>query len=229
MRAQHWFGSAANSAMRWCGARQLCLAGLAGLLALGVLHPVVAAAFCGGDCNGDTSTSISEALGCNQIAAGNRDLSTCTACDCDGDLVVSSAEVSRAVSNAMQGCSDDCPPPPTNTPDPNSTSTPVPSPTVEATATRTATATHTPTIAESATPTHTSIVIDTPPATPPATCVGDCNGNGTVVIGELIRGVNIALDRAALQDCVSLDVNGNLQVGIGELIQAVRNALDGCP
>ena len=59
-------------------------------------------------------------------------------------------------------------------------------------------------------------------------CVGDCNGDGTVGIAELIRGVNIALELAALAACPSFDSDGNGLVSIGELIQAVNNALDGC-
>src|SRR5580765_8503476 len=35
------------------------------------------------------------------------------------------------------------------------------------------------------------------------TCVGDCNGNGTVEINELILGVNIALDITDISQCPS--------------------------
>ncbi len=61
------------------------------------------------------------------------------------------------------------------------------------------------------------------------TCVGDCNGNGTVAINELITGVNIALGNAPVSACPSFDANNNGQVGINELIQGVNNALNGCP
>ncbi len=60
-------------------------------------------------------------------------------------------------------------------------------------------------------------------------CAGDCNGDGSVRIGELIQGVNIALGRASADECTAIDSNADGQVGIGELIQAVRSALDGCP
>ncbi len=65
--------------------------------------------------------------------------------------------------------------------------------------------------------------------TPTPSCVGDCNGDRMVNIGELIRGVNIALGRLDLSECPPFDSNGDGQVGIGELIQAVNAALNGCP
>lgn len=63
----------------------------------------------------------------------------------------------------------------------------------------------------------------------PTGCVGDCNGNGTVSIGELISGVNIALGNANVSTCTAFDPNGNGTVSINELISGVNNALNGCP
>lgn len=60
-------------------------------------------------------------------------------------------------------------------------------------------------------------------------CVGDCDGEGTVAINELILGVNIALGSADVSQCEAMDPNGNGEVSINELISAVNNALDGCP
>jgi len=57
--------------------------------------------------------------------------------------------------------------------------------------------------------------------------VGDCNGNGTVAINELILGVNIALDITDISQCPSLD-DGQGQVTVDRLIVAVNNALNGC-
>jgi cysteine-rich repeat protein len=62
-----------------------------------------------------------------------------------------------------------------------------------------------------------------------AQCVGDCNDNGTVVVNELITGVNIALGTADLTACSSFDKSGDQQVTVSELITAVNNALTGCP
>src|SRR5690606_16870354 len=59
-----------------------------------------------------------------------------------------------------------------------------------------------------------------------ATCCGDCNGDGSVAINELITLVNIALgsqpDDGCAGSCDSL-------IDITDLIRAVNNALTGCP
>ncbi len=68
-----------------------------------------------------------------------------------------------------------------------------------------------------------------PTAPSGAQCVGDCDNSGTINVGELVTGVNIALDLRELADCPSYDNNGNGRVDINELLAAVRSALDGCP
>lgn len=60
-------------------------------------------------------------------------------------------------------------------------------------------------------------------------CVGDCDASNTVLVNELIRGVNIALDRADLSQCPSFDINSSLSVEVNELVTGVNNALRGCP
>lgn len=60
------------------------------------------------------------------------------------------------------------------------------------------------------------------------TCAGDCNGDGTVVINELLLGVNIAIGLQPVAQCPAFDGNGSSSVEINELIAAVRNALEGC-
>lgn len=62
-----------------------------------------------------------------------------------------------------------------------------------------------------------------------AVCAGDCDGNGTVAINELVRGVNIALGQAAIEMCPAIDTDGLGDVSINELVAAVRAVLDGCP
>jgi hypothetical protein len=70
----------------------------------------------------------------------------------------------------------------------------------------------------------------TPTATPHASgCVGDCNGDSSVTIDELVRSVNIALGNAAVEVCVATDRNGNGAVTIDEVVAAVNGALNGCP
>jgi hypothetical protein len=59
-------------------------------------------------------------------------------------------------------------------------------------------------------------------------CVGDCDQNGSVSVDELVKGVNIALGSASLDDCPSFDTNGDDRVTIDELIAAIDAALKGC-
>lgn len=62
-----------------------------------------------------------------------------------------------------------------------------------------------------------------------AECAGDCGGDGSVTVNELITGVNIALGAVPASQCVSFDGNGDGQVVVNELVSAVANALNGCP
>jgi len=68
-----------------------------------------------------------------------------------------------------------------------------------------------------------------PPAVAADGCAGDCNGDGKVVINELVLAVNIALELNTVTACPPADVDGNQRVVINELIIAVNNALSGCP
>lgn len=64
-------------------------------------------------------------------------------------------------------------------------------------------------------------------ATPP--CVGDCDGDASVTIDEIIRGVGIALDEFAASVCLPFDRNGDQQVSVPELVEGVKASLTGCP
>lgn len=94
---------------------------------------------------------------------------------------------------------------PTATPPPTNTETPTrpPSPTMTGTPTRTPTA--------------------------PLPCPGDCSGNRIVTVGELLTGVNIALERAEVGTCTNADADHNGSVFVDELTRAVRALLGGCP
>jgi hypothetical protein len=59
-------------------------------------------------------------------------------------------------------------------------------------------------------------------------CVGDCDGNGSVSVGELVTGVDIALGLLPLQACPSFAIDGR-GVDIDALISAIGFALNGCP
>jgi hypothetical protein len=73
-----------------------------------------------------------------------------------------------------------------------------------------------------------SVLLNT--GTPPTpSCVGDCSGDGTVSINELILGVNMALGSIPVSACPAFDENGSGMIVINELVAAVNNALNGCP
>ncbi len=61
-----------------------------------------------------------------------------------------------------------------------------------------------------------------------AQCVGDCDGDGTVSVSELIRGVNINLGNQDVSVCPAMDDNSDGSVAVNELIKAVNNNLNGC-
>lgn len=61
------------------------------------------------------------------------------------------------------------------------------------------------------------------------TCAGDCNGNATVAVNELVIGVNIALGRASVCACPPFNRDSDDTVSIAELITGVNSALRGCP
>lgn len=60
-------------------------------------------------------------------------------------------------------------------------------------------------------------------------CAGDCDGDGTVAVDELVTAVRIALEQSALTACGAGDRNGDGHVTIDELLAGVRGALHGCP
>lgn len=60
-------------------------------------------------------------------------------------------------------------------------------------------------------------------------CVGDCGGDGTVMISDLVLGVSIALGNTPVRSCPTFDRSSDRQISIDELILAVTHALAGCP
>src|SRR5262245_60418463 len=59
-------------------------------------------------------------------------------------------------------------------------------------------------------------------------CAGDCNGDGRVVVSELITSVKINLGRAQLDACLAVDGDSSGSAEINEIVQAVGQALRGC-
>lgn len=75
------------------------------------------------------------------------------------------------------------------------------------------------------------IVAETPtPTTTPTlsiSCAGDCNGNATVTVNELVIMVNIALGRLQLAACPGL-VDTEQTISVSEIVKAVTRLLRGC-
>lgn len=88
--------------------------------------------------------------------------------------------------------------------------------------------------APTATPTPTHTV--TPPFTPTpvatvpgAGCVGDCNGDGSVTVDEILLGISIALGIRDIEDCPAFDRGGAGEVVVSDIVAAVNASLVGCP
>jgi hypothetical protein len=115
---------------------------------------------------------------------------------------------------------------PTSTPTSTSTATETPTPTSSPTATETSLTTPTATFAI-----HTPTDVPTPTPTPTvvdSSCAGDCDGDGTVDVSELVQGVGIALGTLSSDSCPAMSTGGGMELTIDELVLAVRNAIDGC-
>jgi hypothetical protein len=66
------------------------------------------------------------------------------------------------------------------------------------------------------------------PAIASPACVGDCDSQGTVTVGEILTMVNIALGNADISACQPGDANGDDRVTVDEILRAVSNALNSC-
>jgi hypothetical protein len=68
-----------------------------------------------------------------------------------------------------------------------------------------------------------------PASVPPRKCPGDCDGDGHVMLHELVAGVSIALGTTDLAACRAADGDDSGTVVIDDLTRAVADALQGCP
>lgn len=59
-------------------------------------------------------------------------------------------------------------------------------------------------------------------------CPGDCDGNRTVTLGEVVRVVRAFLGLAAPSECASADTNADGRVTIADVIRAIGAFLAGC-
>lgn len=143
-----------------------------------------------------------------------------------------------------QTSSDDTPTPtqthtftssPTSTPT-GTLSTPTVTPTY--TASQTTAPTNSPTRTMTFTNTPTGTLVPTGTATPtrtptatftPAACCGDCNGGGSVSLGEVQICTDIFLGNSALSTCFACDCDSGGTVTIDEVQEASLNNLNGCP
>ncbi len=141
---------------------------------------------------------------------------------------------------------------PTQTPTGSSTATPIPSftPTSTPTSTAIGTPTATATTTAPSTPTATFTGVRTPtasgtvtatsnrtasptatptttPPTPIAICVGDCNGDHSVAVEELLTLATVALGNAGPSSCPH-GIPAGAQVDVRLIIQAVNNLMNGC-
>jgi hypothetical protein len=98
--------------------------------------------------------------------------------------------------------------PPTTTPSQTPESTPTPTPTA------------------TTTPTATDLATATPTATP-VVCIGNCNGDGSVSVDELVTMVGIALETLAPSACAE-GLPAGVSMNVALLVRAVDNALGVC-
>jgi OmcA/MtrC family decaheme c-type cytochrome len=60
-------------------------------------------------------------------------------------------------------------------------------------------------------------------------CVGDCNGDGSVGVDEITVMINIALDSQPVSACPAGDPDGSGEITVDRILAAVGNALNECP
>lgn len=61
-----------------------------------------------------------------------------------------------------------------------------------------------------------------------AQCAGDCDGDGSVFVSEVVTAVTIALGHRGVFNCAAADRDSSGQVGVDELIACVLRVLHGC-
>jgi hypothetical protein len=61
-----------------------------------------------------------------------------------------------------------------------------------------------------------------------APCTGDCNGDGSVTVNEVVALVRTLLNEVPVSTCGSGDANADGQVTVNEIVLAVNSLLGGC-
>jgi len=96
-----------------------------------------------------------------------------------------------------------------------------------------------PTPTATSVPTDTQVIAPSATSTPPdptstatpapsAMCAGDCDGNGTVTVNEIVMLVGIALEQVPIGSCEAGNRDGDLQITVSEILTAVNRALGSC-
>jgi hypothetical protein len=80
----------------------------------------------------------------------------------------------------------------------------------------------------SCTPSPTATALPTATATADPACAGDCSGDGTVTVSEIVTLVGVALGSTESSACGRGDLDGDGAIRIAELVAAVNALLDGC-
>lgn len=62
-----------------------------------------------------------------------------------------------------------------------------------------------------------------------AQCAGDCDGDETVTIAEIVYAARITLASASAASCTAADLNHDHAIAVSELVVGVDMALHGCP
>lgn len=62
----------------------------------------------------------------------------------------------------------------------------------------------------------------------PKVCPGDCNGDGKVMVVEVVLAGEIAASNAPLSDCKAADQNGDGKVTADEVSAASNASVNGC-
>jgi DNA-binding beta-propeller fold protein YncE len=59
-------------------------------------------------------------------------------------------------------------------------------------------------------------------------CIGDCNGDGRVLVDELMLGVRIALEHESASSCPAFDADSSGAVTVDELVAGAKSMVGGC-
>jgi hypothetical protein len=62
----------------------------------------------------------------------------------------------------------------------------------------------------------------------PAGCIGDCNGDGSVTVDELLTLTSIALGKAVVASCDAGDVSNDGHITVDEIVKSMNAALSPC-